>query len=108
MDKTTTNILLIGGCVVIFILLIALIYMIIAYRKIGIVAKKIDYLVEDLTYKSEMLTPTIDALVKLSNYIDLFESFINQSSDSFARYVSNNRESSFKFVNKLKEVIKDA
>lgn len=95
--------ILIGILVVISI--IAGIYKIISYRKISIVSKKIDYLIEDLIYKSEFLTPTVEALVKLSSYVDLFEAVIKKNSDSLITYVSNNKEAVKKFQKKIKDVI---
>ncbi|MDR0739700.1 MAG: hypothetical protein LBF00_02390 [Mycoplasmataceae bacterium] len=104
-NDTGITILIVVGCVALFFLLFALIYMIIAYRKIGIVAKKLDYLVEDLTYKSEILTPTVDAIAKIANFIDLFESLINQNTDALKHYVSKNKETTTKFIGKLKDII---
>lgn len=95
--------ILIGILVVISI--IAGIYKIISYRKISIVSKKMDYLLEDLIYKSEFVTPTVEALVKLSSYVDLFEAVIKKNSDSLITYVSNNKESVKKFQKKIKDVI---
>jgi predicted PurR-regulated permease PerM len=110
-DISSTNdsaltVIIIVGCILVCLALFAVFYMIVAYRRISIVARKVDYLVEDLTYKTEMLTPTIEALVKLSNYIDLLESFVNQNSSSLMRYISNNSEASFKLVDKLKDLSK--
>lgn len=95
--------ILIGILVVISI--IAGIYKIISYRKISIVSKKMDYLLEDLIYKSEFVTPTVEALVKLSSYVDLFEAVIKKNSDSLITYVSNNKEAVKKFQKKIKDVI---
>ncbi|GHU31152.1 hypothetical protein FACS1894166_02090 [Bacilli bacterium] len=101
-DKVGVTVLIVVGCVVLALALFAVLYMIIAYRKIGIVAKKLDYLVEDLTYKSEMLTPTVEALVKVSNYIDLLESAVAQNSNSLGKYLANNKTN----VNNLIETIR--
>lgn len=87
--------------------LIAIVYKIIAYRKVSIVAKKMDYLVEDLIYKSEFLTPSIEALVKLSSYVDVVETIVKNNSESLINYISNNKESAKKISSKLKEVIKE-
>jgi predicted PurR-regulated permease PerM len=103
-DETGQTVLIIVGCIALFVLLFTLVYMIIAFRKIGIVAKKLDYLVEDLTYKSEMLTPTVEALTKVSNYIDLFESIINQNADALINYINKNKSSTTKFISKLKDI----
>ena len=64
-----------------------------------------DYLLEDLIYKSEFVTPTVEALVKLSSYVDLFEAVIKKNSDSLITYVSNNKEAVKKFQKKIKDVI---
>ena len=93
--------ILIGILVVISI--IAGIYKIISYRKISIVSKKMDYLLEDLIYKSEFVTPTVEALVKLSSYVDLFEAVIKKNSDSLITYVSNNKEAVKKFQKKMRK-----
>ncbi len=82
-------------------------YMIIAYRKISIVAKKIDYLVEDITYKSELITPLVDSMVKIGNYLDLFEGIFEQKSEQLIKYANNNKESIYKLSNELKEIIKE-
>ena len=86
---------------------IAIIYMIISFRKMGIVAKKMDYLIEDLTFKSELLTPFIDSIVKIGNYLDLFEAVFQQKTESLVKYVSNNKESIYNITKDLKEVIKE-
>lgn len=93
--------------ILICIAIVVAIYLLIAFRKIGIVAKKIDYLVEDLTYKSEMLTPVVESLNKISNYVDLFEGIIKQNTDSLIKFISHNKESAYKFANDLKDLIKD-
>ncbi|MDE6477504.1 MAG: hypothetical protein K2L48_05005 [Mycoplasmoidaceae bacterium] len=68
------------GIIALILLIIALFYAIIAFRKIGIVSKKTDYLVEDVTYKSEMLMPTVEALTRLSKYSDLLEEYVSENS----------------------------
>lgn len=68
------------GIIALILLIFSLLYAIIAFRKIGIVSKKADYLVEDITYKSEMLMPTVEALSKLSKYSELLEEFVNENS----------------------------
>ncbi len=52
------------------LLIIALILMlVIVYRKIHNVFKKVDYLVEDITYKSEMLTPVVESIREANNFL---------------------------------------
>ncbi|GHU48981.1 hypothetical protein FACS1894218_7130 [Bacilli bacterium] len=102
-NEVAITVLIIIGCVVLVLALFAILYMIIAYRKIGIVARKLDYLVEDLTYKSEMLTPTVEALVKISNYVDLLESAITQNSSSLGKYLSNNKTDVSNLIDKIRK-----
>lgn len=97
--------ILIGILVVLSI--IATLYKIIAYRRMSVVSKKIDYLVEDLIYKSEYLTPSVEAIVKLSNYVDLIEGVVKKNSDSLLKYVNNNKDSVLKISKQLKEVIRE-
>ena len=55
--------------------------MIIAFRRITIFAKKMDYLIEDVTYKSEKMNDVIDAIVKVSKYINIAETLVKNNAD---------------------------
>jgi len=99
--------LIVLGCIALTLAIFALCYMIIYFRKAGIVAKKIDYLVEDWTFKSEQISSTIEAINKIAAYVDLIEGFINQNTESISKYIANNKESTYKFVSKLKEIVKE-
>lgn len=81
------------GIVVLVLLIVVLLYAINAYRRIGIVAKKADYLVEDLTYKSEMLMPTFDAVSKLTKYTDLLEKYVNNKTPFAYDYIKKDKPS---------------
>ena len=50
------------------ILIILLIYIIFLVRRANIVFKKVDYLIEDITYKAESLNVAVDAINKIANY----------------------------------------
>lgn len=65
--------------VLIAIAIIACIYKIFAYRRISIAAKKIDYLVEDLIYKSEYIMPSIEAVSEFASYTNLADLVFNRS-----------------------------
>ncbi len=65
--------------VLIGIAIIACIYKIFAYRRISIAAKKIDYLVEDLIYKSEYIMPSIEAVSEFASYTNLADLVFNRS-----------------------------
>lgn len=83
------NALIILGIVACIIFILAMIYLIFVFSRINILAKKTDYLVEDVTYKSEKLNVTIDAIVKLSNYINILDTYFNNSNDEIINYVKN-------------------
>lgn len=72
--------------------IIACIYKIFAYRRMSIVAKKADYLIEDLIYKSEYVTPSIEAIVKLSSYADIANDYLNKNSSSLIKLVSKKKK----------------
>lgn len=88
--------------------IIGSLYKIIAYRRISVVSKKIDYLVEDLIYKSEFMVPAVEALVKLSGYVDLIEGIVKKNSNALINYVDNNKDSVKKISRQVKEVIKES
>lgn len=88
--------------------IIACIYKIFAYRRISIVAKKADYLIEDLIYKSEYITPSIEAVVKLSSYVDLANDVLKKNTDSLIKFVMKNKEANAKSIKKVKEVIRES
>ncbi len=79
------------GIVALVLLIIVLLYAINAYRRIGIVAKKTDYLVEDLTYESEILMPTFDAISRLTKYTDLLEKYVNSKTPFVYDYVKKDK-----------------
>ncbi|AGM25439.1 hypothetical protein [Spiroplasma chrysopicola] len=99
--------LLISQTILIIILLCLAIvfcfYGIIAARKVAIAAKKFDYFVEDLTYKSEMLNSTVDTVVKISNYIDIFEAFTKRNVKAWVKVIARNKDIAYRLVDKLKE-----
>ncbi|XQP55842.1 MAG: hypothetical protein ACOQNY_00370 [Mycoplasmoidaceae bacterium] len=82
------------------------IYLIITFRKIHIVAKKVDYLVEDLTYKSEQLTPLLDSATKVSNFIDILDSVLKEKSQDLIKQTSGGKESIYKIAKEVKSEIK--
>lgn len=71
--------------------IVAFLYIIFAFRRISIVFKKIDYLVEDLTYKSEKLNNVIDVVIKLSSYVDVVEGIIKRNSDVVSKFIKNQK-----------------
>lgn len=103
----TSDDLLISQTILIIVLLCLAIvfccYGIIAARKVAIAAKKFDYFVEDLTYKSEMLNSTVDTVVKVSNYIDVFETFAKRNVKAWVKVIARNKDIAYRIVDKLKD-----
>ncbi|MBQ0045322.1 MAG: hypothetical protein KBS35_00315 [Mycoplasma sp.] len=92
--------------ILVCVAIVLCVYLIITFRKIHIVAKKLDYLVEDLTYKSEQLTPVVDSIVKISNFIDILDSVLKQKSQDLIKQSSGNKESIYKVAKEVKDEIK--
>lgn len=92
--------LIILGIVVLSLLILLIIYLFFALRKGVVATKKIDYFVEDATYKLEKLNTTIDAINKLSAYAHIFELFLEQNSKTISEYISKDEEN-FKKLEKF-------
>ena len=84
-----------------------ILYGIVLLRKMLIVTKKVDYLVEDFTYKAEMLNPTIETLSRLSGYVDAFDAVTKRNMNSAIKYFARNRDLIYKLGEKLKEFVKE-
>lgn len=98
------NYLIVLITILVIVCIVVFVYLTFVFRRIGIVAKKIDYLVEDLTYKSEKLNPAIDAIVKISSYLDVFESLIKKDAKEVFEFVKNNKSN----VDKMKQTINES
>lgn len=58
----------------------------------SIVSKKLDYLVEDLTYKSEKMNDVVSSIVKISNYINAAEDLVKNNADVISKVLLENSE----------------
>ncbi|WP_027123914.1 hypothetical protein [Mycoplasmoides pirum] len=85
--------------------IVLFVYMIIAFRRMSISAKKLDYLIEDLSYKSEKIAPVVDSLVKLLNYVDLFDDVLKAKGIKILNNALENKEDLSKAVQQLKELL---
>jgi uncharacterized protein YoxC len=81
----------------------AILYFIAVMRRLLILTKKIDYLVEDFTYKAEMLNPAIETLSRMSGYVDAFDAVTKRNMNSAIRYFARNRDLIYKLGEKVKE-----
>ena len=95
--------LVIIGIIAASLSIVAMLYLIASSRRKVIFFKKADYLIEDITYKSEMLNPTIETIVKVSNYIDVFDAIAKKNMKSAARAVSRNKDDIYKIINRIKK-----
>ncbi len=77
--------------ILVIVSIIGLIYVGFVFHRIGIVTKKLDYLIEDLTYKSEKLNPAIDAIVKVASYLDILESLLKKDSKQMSSFIKNSK-----------------
>ena len=104
MSGLTTTLLIIG-IVVGVLCIVALIYTIAAQRRKSIALKKVDFLVEDITYKSEALNPTIEAIARITGYVEIFEAFSKKNSVAAAKYFAKNKDEIYAILERLRSNI---
>lgn len=92
--------------ILIVVLIILALYMIVAFRRMAITAKKMDYLTEDFSYKLEKLSPSLDSLIKLSNYIDILDNLIKADGPKIVNKFSQNKDDILKLINQVKDFLK--
>ena len=107
MSSLSSSILVVG-LIASSLSIIAILYVILAFRKVAIAAKKFDYLVEDLTYKSELLNNTVETISRLTTYFDAFEVVAKSNIKSMIRLISRNRDLIYSMTKKIKEVAKSS
>lgn len=83
-------------------LVIVLLYFTSLIRRTNIVMKKVDYLVEELTYKAESLTVAVDAIRKLSNYVLAADAFTQKGFKSLFKFLTQNKNFFYGFIDKLR------
>jgi len=93
--------LIIIGVVLLLLLSLAAIYLIASLRRRNVVLKKVDYLVEDITYKSESLNVTVETINKISNYILSLDAVSQKGFKSMVKLVSENKNYIYSIVKKL-------
>ena len=99
-DLTTT--LVIISIIAVSLSIIAIFYISASFRRRTIALKKIDYLIEDITYKSEMLNSTVETISKISNYVDAFELVSRKNMKSATKIISRNKDDIYKILNRIK------
>lgn len=95
--------LIIVGLIAMILTIIALLYGIAAIRRRAIMIKKLDYLIEDITYKSEMLNSSVETVSKVANYIDIFEMVARKNIKSAAKLAARNKEDIYKILDRIRK-----
>jgi hypothetical protein len=95
--------LIIMGSVTLGIASLILLYTFVVLRRRNIVMKKVDYLVEDLTYKSEALSVSVDAVNKISNYVLAADSFTKKGFSSLLKLFTQNKNFFYELIDKIKD-----
>lgn len=94
--------LLIVGIIAVILSMFAIIYVIASFRRRTIVLKKIDYLVEDVTYKSELLNSPVETIAKMANYIDAFELIARKNMKTVTKIIARNKDDIYKIIDRIK------
>lgn len=92
-------------CVLASLGILLILYLFFVFRKISITTKKIDYLVEDITYKSESLSPVVESLLKISTYVNVIDLAVKRNSSTIENIIKNNQESIKKFNKQLEKAL---
>lgn len=102
MNSLVTTIIIVG-LVVLAMGMVAMLFFMITQRKKIVLYKKIDYLIEDITYKSEMLTSTVETVAKIANYIDVFEVITKKNIKSAVKLIERNKDDIYKIAERIKK-----
>jgi hypothetical protein len=94
--------LVILGSIALGILSIVLIYSLTLLRRTNIVMKKVDYLVEDVTYKTESLSTSVEAVNKISDYVLAADSFSKKGFSSLLKLFTQNKNFFYELIDKIK------
>ncbi|NQX84046.1 MAG: hypothetical protein HRS57_02515 [Mycoplasmataceae bacterium] len=103
--ETTILVISILGSIALVFLLIFIMYLIIASRRASITLKKIDYLVEDLTYKSQMLNSSVELTNKVTKYLDGLDSVFKGGIKSTIKILIGNKDFFQSSFDKIKEIL---
>ena len=95
--------LVILGSIALGVLIILMLYLISVSRRANIVLKKVDYLVEDLTYKAESLSVGVEAVQKVSNYVLAADAFAKKGFKSLLALFVQNKNFFYELIDKIKE-----
>lgn len=72
------------------------------------VLKKADYLIEDITFKSESLKPVFDAAITLSNYFNTAEKVANENLSDIINLFSKNNIEVQTIIENIKKIMENS
>ncbi len=85
------------------ILIVVALYGVAAMRRRTVVLKKVDYLIEDITYKSESLNVTVETLNKISNYALSMDALSKNGLKATVKLISENRNYIYSVLDKMRK-----
>ena len=109
-NEISSNVLItleISAIVLILLLSIATIYLIFSLRRKTVVLKKVDYLVEDLTYKSESLNVTVETINKASSYLSSLDVVTQNGFKSAIKLLAENKNYIYSITEKIKSGVEE-
>jgi len=106
-SKGTVLALIIIGVILVLLLSVAAVYLIASLRRRNVVLKKLDYLIEDITYKSESLNVTVETINKISNYILSLDAVTKTGFKSAIKLISENKNYIYGIIKKLQSDVED-
>ncbi len=99
--------LVVTGIILLLLLSIATLYLIFSLRRRTIVLKKVDYLIEDLTYKSESLNVTVETVNKVSNYLLSLDAVTQNGFKSAIKLLAENKNYIYSITEKIKTGVEE-
>lgn len=90
-------------CIFIIVCLLGLLLL----RRFSILIKKLDFLVEDITFKSENIAPFFDSLLKITSYVDVLDVIVKKNINGIKKVVENNASNMKKMLNEFEKVVNE-
>ncbi len=96
-------IICVAACIFILVCLFGLLLL----RRFSILIKKLDFLVEDITFKSENIAPFLDSLLKITSYVDVLDVIVKKNINGIKKVVENNASNMKKMMNELEKAVNE-
>ncbi len=99
------NVETIGLIVLIIVGILVLLYLLFLLFKINKTLKKVDYAVDDVIYKLDLLNHPLETVKKLFNYIDIFDIVSKKNLHSLLKWLKRNNFVLYKFIDVAKKTV---